>query len=31
MDITARKQAEEAASKAHTELAHVARVTTLGR
>jgi len=30
MDITARKQAEEAASKAQTELAHVARVTTLG-
>jgi PAS domain S-box-containing protein len=30
MDITARKQAEEAASKAQTELAHVARVTTMG-
>ncbi|HXM30507.1 MAG TPA: AAA family ATPase [Chthoniobacterales bacterium] len=30
MDITARKQAEEAASQAQTELAHVARVTTLG-
>ena len=30
MDITARKQAEEAVSKAQTELAHVTRVTTLG-
>jgi C4-dicarboxylate-specific signal transduction histidine kinase len=30
MDITPRKQAEETASKAQTELAHVARVTTLG-
>jgi signal transduction histidine kinase len=30
MDITARKKAEEAASKAQTELAHVARVITLG-
>jgi len=30
MDITARKQAEEAVSKAQAELAHVTRVTTLG-
>ena len=30
MDITARKQAEEAVSKAQAELAHVMRVTTLG-
>jgi PAS domain S-box-containing protein len=30
MDITARKQAEEAVSKAQSELAHVTRVTTLG-
>jgi PAS domain S-box-containing protein len=30
MDITARKNAEEAANKAQTELAHVARVITLG-
>jgi PAS domain S-box-containing protein len=30
MDITARKQAEEALSKAQAELAHVTRVTTLG-
>ena len=30
MDITARKQAEEAVSRAQAELAHVTRVTTLG-
>jgi C4-dicarboxylate-specific signal transduction histidine kinase len=30
MDITARKQAEEAVSKAQAELAHVTRVTALG-
>jgi PAS domain S-box-containing protein len=30
MDVTARKQAEEAVSKAQAELAHVTRVTTLG-
>jgi PAS domain S-box-containing protein len=30
MDITARKQAEEAVSKAQSELAHVTRITTLG-
>jgi PAS domain S-box-containing protein len=30
MDITPRKRAEETASQAQTELAHVARVTTLG-
>ena len=30
MDITARKQAEEAVSEAQAELAHVTRVTTLG-
>jgi PAS domain S-box-containing protein len=30
MDITARKQAEEAVSNAQAELAHVTRVTTLG-
>jgi PAS domain S-box-containing protein len=30
MDITARKQAEEAVSKAQGELAHVTRVTTVG-
>jgi phosphoglycerate-specific signal transduction histidine kinase len=31
MDITARKQAEEAVSKARTELAHMTRVTTVGQ
>src|SRR5260370_32846260 len=30
VDITARKQAEEAVSKAQAELAHVTRVTALG-
>jgi C4-dicarboxylate-specific signal transduction histidine kinase len=29
-DITERKRAEDALSKAHTELAHVSRVTALG-